>query len=134
MVLGNPTLAGRRDLCRRFFLGCAAGELLPSTAAENVAVGRALFDLHRPSGLCVPALAAEFAGIAFARAAQGDPELLRDVIPKFAAGDYLPPLTGLRNGLSAEKFEELYGDSTDARFTAELTDIRARMRGMKAYK
>ncbi len=133
-VLGNPTLAGRRDLCRRFFIGCATGELLPPAAAENVAVGRALFDLHRPVGLCVPAVAAEFAGIAFARAAQSDPEVLRDVIPKFAASDYLPPLTGLRNGVSAEKFEELFGDSTDDRFVAVLTDIRTRLKAMKAYK
>ena len=66
-VLGNPTLAGRRDLCRRFFLGCAAGELLDPDAAENVAIGRAMFDLHKPANLCVPALAAEFAGNTFAR-------------------------------------------------------------------
>ena len=90
-VLGNPTLAGRRDLCRRFFLGCAMGELLPHDKAEQVALGRAQFDLHKPAGLCVPALAAEFAGITFARTAQNDAELLRDVITKFAASDYLPP-------------------------------------------
>ena len=63
-----------------------------------------------------------------------DPEVLRDVIPKFAASDYLPPLTGLRNGVSAEKFEELFGDSTDDRFGAVLTDIRTRTKAMKAYK
>ena len=57
-VLGNPTLAGRRDLCRRFFLGCAMGELLPHDKAEQAAVGQAQFDLHKPAGLCVPALAA----------------------------------------------------------------------------
>ncbi len=133
-VLGNPTLAGRRDLCRRFFIGCATGELLPADAAENVAIGRALFDLHRPSGLCVPTVTAEFAGIAFARASQNDPEVLGDVIPKFTAADYLPPLAGLRNGLSADKFEELYGDSTDERFVAVQADIRKRIKAMKAYK
>jgi hypothetical protein len=133
-ALGNPTLAGRRDLCRRFFLGSATGELLPHATAESVAVGRALFDLHRPVGLCFPAVAAEFAGICFARACQNDAEILRDVTQKFGATDYLPPLTGLRNGLSAEKFEELYGDSADERFAAVLDDVRTRLKAMKAYK
>jgi hypothetical protein len=133
-ALGNPTLGGRRDLCRRFFVGCATGELLPSAVAEKVAVGRAVFDLHRPTGMCVPALAAEFAGIAFAGLVQNDPETVRDVVQKFAAADYLPPLARLRNGLSVEKFEEVYGDPADERFAAVLADIRNRLSTMKAYK
>jgi hypothetical protein len=133
-VLGNPTLAGRRDLCRRFALGCATGELLPQATAENVAVARGLLELHKPVGLCVPAVAAEFAGITYARAAQNDPEMLRDAIQKFTAAEYLPPLTGLRNGLSAEKFAELYGKSTDERFVAVLTDVRTRLKAMRVYR
>jgi hypothetical protein len=133
-VLGNPTLGGRRDLCRRFFLGCAVGELLTAANVENAAVVRALRDLDKPVGLCVPAIAAEFAGIAFARAGQKDPEVLRDVIARFTAKDYLPPLSGLRNGLSAEKFAEVYGDTADARFLAVLADIRKRLKEMRAYR
>jgi len=133
-VLGNPTLAGRRDLCRRFFLGCATGELLSPAAAEHAAVGRAQFDLHKPSGLCFPAVAAEFTGIAFARAAFNDPEILNDVITKFSASDYLPPLTGLRNGFSVEKFEEVYGDTGDARFVELLADIRKRIKTVRVYR
>lgn len=132
-VLGNPTLAGRRDLCRRFFVGCAVGELVPE-GAENVAVGRSLFELHKPANLCVPALAAELAGITFARAAFQDPDLLHDANKSFTAAEYLPPMKGLRDGLSAEKFEELYGDTSDDRFRALLADIRRRLKEMKAYK
>ncbi len=132
-VLGNPTLGGRRDLCRRFFLGCAIGELLQD-AAEDAAVGRALLDFHRPANLCVPVLAAELAGITFGRTVQQDVELLHDAHRKFTAIDYLPPTKGLRDCLSAEKFGELYGDSGDARFLAVLADIRKRLKEMKAYK
>jgi hypothetical protein len=133
-VLGNPTLAGRRDLCRRFFVGCAMGELLPHDKAERAAVSRSMFELHSPAGLRVPALAAELAGITFARTAQNDVGLVRDVIPKFVAVDYLPPMRNLRNGLSAEKFEELYGDSNDDRFLAVLGEIRKRLKVMNAYR
>ena len=82
----------------------------------------------------MPAVAAEFAGVAFARSAQADVEVLRDVLAKFTATDYLPPLTGLRNGLSAEKFEELYGAATDERFLAVLASVRKRLKVMPAYK
>lgn len=132
-ALGTPTLAGRRDLCRRFFVGCATGVLVPD-AAENVAIGRALFDLDRPTNLCVPALAAELAGVTFARTAQEDAEVLRDVNKAFSAAEYLPPMKGLRDGLSVEKFEELYGDPADERFLVVLADIRKRLKEMKAYK
>jgi hypothetical protein len=132
-ALGNPTLGGRRDLCRRFALGCAVGALGPD-GGEAVAVGRSLFDLHRPVGLSVPALAAELAGLTFARTALDDAEVLRDVTKGFTAAEYLPPLKGLRDGLSAAKFEELYGDTADPRFVAVLADVRKRLREMKAYK
>ncbi|QJW99715.1 hypothetical protein [Frigoriglobus tundricola] len=133
-ALGNPTLAGRRDLCRRFFIGCATGELLPPAAAENAAIGRAVQDLEKPSGLCVPVLAADLAGIAFAQAAQSDAEMLRDVVQTFPAKEYLPPLSGLKNGLSAEKFEEQFGGATGDRFVAQVADIRKRLKAMRAYK
>lgn len=133
-VLGNPTLAGRRDLCRRFALGCAGGELLSREAAESAAVGRGLRDLRKPVGLSFSAVTAEFAGVAFATAARSDPDMLRDVVQKFSATDYLPPLKGLRDGLAAEKFEELYGSATDERFVAVLDEIRARVRALRAYR
>ena len=101
---------------------------------SGAAVARGLLDLHKPVGLCVPALAAEFAGIAYARTAQSDPEMLRDAIQKFTAAEYLPPMAGLRNGLSAEKFAELYGDSTDERFVAVLVEIRTRLKAMRVYR
>ena len=53
-VLGSPTLAGRRDLCRRFFIGCATGELLATAAAENVAVDRASSICRSPEGCACP--------------------------------------------------------------------------------
>jgi hypothetical protein len=43
-------------------------------------------------------------------------------------------MTGLRNGLSAEKFEALYGDADDDRFRAILVDISTRIRAMSVYK
>ncbi len=60
--------------------------------------------------------------------------MLGDVVENFAAAVYLPLTKGLRDGLSAEKFEEVYGDTSDDRFRAVLADVRTRVREMKAYK
>ncbi len=130
-ALGNPTLAGRRDLCRHFFVGCATGELLAQHVAEKHAVSRMRIDLHSASGLCIPALAAEFAGIAFVRAVYGDAELVRKAAEGFQASEYLPSMHGLRNGLSPEKFTELYGNTDDDRFATLLSDIRKRLKTKK---
>ncbi len=134
-VLGNPTFRNRRDLCRRFAAGCAAGELLTLAAAENSAIGRAEFDLHRPAGLSFPALAAEFAGIELARTMRERPEdffqLLRQ---KFAASELVVDTKGLRDGLGVDKFEEEFGGTNDDRFKAVLTEIRKRLQSLPLSK
>jgi hypothetical protein len=133
-VLGNPTLGNRRDLCRRFFVGGASGELLTPRAAENSAVTGNLALLNRPAGFGFPSLAAEFAGIAFARAVQSEPKLLEQMKARFSAAEVLPELTGLRDGLSADKFEDDYGGLTDERFRGVVAEIRKRIKAVPLYR
>ncbi|MCS6863766.1 MAG: hypothetical protein RMJ56_17145 [Gemmataceae bacterium] len=133
-VLGLPTLAGRRDLCRRFFLGCATGELLGPTKAEEAAQQRLQTDLETRAGFSFPALAAELTGIRFAQSAFFDPDIIRDVVNRFSADDYLPPLHGLRNGLSRTKFILHYGEPDDPRFHQCVADIKKRIHSLTPYR
>ncbi|HEY3789228.1 MAG TPA: hypothetical protein VGL71_10250, partial [Urbifossiella sp.] len=133
-VLGNPTLRNRRDLCRRFAMGCGAGELLRTVSqAEEIALDRsfskAAFD--RPIGVNFSALAAEFAGIEFARLAATDSIHTKRLAGESSLSGILPEFTGLRDGLSRERFQEDYGDTADARFQKVLADIRSRVRKSK---
>ncbi|MDB5312278.1 MAG: hypothetical protein JWO38_6480 [Gemmataceae bacterium] len=134
-VLGNPTIRGRRDLCRRFVIGCGAGELLTPTRAEELAVNRSLslVGTQRQAGLSFPGLAAELAGVAFAGAARETPDILRRAAAKFTLADCLPETGGLRDGLSVERFEDDYSDAGDDRFGAVLTDIRGRVKKVPAF-
>lgn len=129
-VLGNPTLRGRRDLCRRFALGCATAELTAPGRAEEIAVDRALSLTagQRPAGIGFPAIAVEFGGIAFVRGLRENPDLLRRLSVKFTPADWLPDTTGLRDALSVERFDADFGDPSDDRFQAILTDIRGRLK------
>jgi hypothetical protein len=133
VVLGNPTVRQRRDLCRRFAAGCGVCGLQSPGAAEGVAVGRAQFDLHRPVGLSFAALAAELAGAEFARQVRDDGFFLARVKDKYTVADFVPSTDGLRDGLSAERFEEDFGGTSDKRFKDVLADIRARLKKMPGY-
>jgi hypothetical protein len=131
-VLGNPTIRGRRDFCRRFVLGCGVGELLPPARAEDVAINRSLSvaATQKPTGVSLPALAAEYGGIAFARAMREDLDSLRRYADKATPAAYLPPTGGLRDGLPFDRFEEEYGDAEDTRFQAVLKEIRTRVKAI----
>jgi hypothetical protein len=134
-VLGNPTLRNRRDLCRRFVVGCGTGDLLTPTAAENSAIGRAQFDQHRPSGFSFSCLAAEFAGIAFARSIRENPDaILKRFRSKFSASDIVPDTKGLRDGFGPDKFEDEYGGVNDERFKTVLLNIRKRIQSLPIQK
>ncbi len=130
----NPTLKHRRDLVRWFAHGCAIGELLTPTAAENSAVSRQLFDLHRPVGLSIPALASEISGITFAGKLQGDPQLLKRIANGLDLEHVLPNLAGLRDGFGIEKFEEVYGGVSDDRFRKLLAELRQRVKNAPLYR
>ena len=123
--LGNPTIHGRRDLCRRFAVGCGAGEILPSTRAEDVAITRSLAPaaIQRPAGVSFPALAAELGGIGYGKAAWGEPQLLTRLAQKSNPAEMLPNPGTFRDGLSAERFEEEYGGADDERFRKVIDDI-----------
>lgn len=129
-LLGNPTLRNRRDLCRRFFVGCARGEWLAPRAAEAAAVADHLARVHHPTGFGFPSLAAEWSGLAFARAVQRDPKLLHHFRTHFRPEDVLADTAGLRDGLSADKFEDDFGGPDDDRFRAVLDDIRRRVHAL----
>jgi len=129
-VLGNPTIRGRHDLCRRFAVGCGTGELLSRPRAEEVALERFASPDARAKrvGLSFPGLAAEFAGIAFAQDDHNSLDPIRRAGEKFTPGDWLPTTDGLRDGLSVERFRVDYGTPDDPRFQTVLDDIRARVK------
>jgi len=134
-TLGNPTLRNRRDLCRRFIAGCAAGELFTPAAAENGAIGRSLIEQHRPIGFSFPGLSAEFSGIEFARILRENPNaVLKRMRDRFSAADIVPDIKGLRDGLGSDKLEDVFGGSNDERFRAVIAEIHKRIRALPINK
>jgi hypothetical protein len=130
-VLGNPTLRGRRDLCRRFAIGCGAGDLLRTLSqADETALDHSFSKeaLARPAGISFSAFAAEIAGIEFARRAREDGTRFKEFADAATRAGFLPTFNGLRDGLSPERFRDDFGDTFDPRFQKVLREIRERSR------
>lgn len=132
--LGVPTVRHRRDLCQHFAVSAALTELLGATAAEAAGLAKELYDMQRPSGFSFTDLAADYAGIAFAQKVRATPDLLRGLQDRFQVEDFIPPVTGLREGLSARRFRADYGGMDDPRFKAAMDEVRRRVEEVPAYK
>lgn len=131
-VLGNPSLRGRRDLCRRFAVGLGRGGLADPDQAVEVAVSRSVAP-GRPGGVSLPGLAAELAGVRLASAVRANPDAaVRALRDGFDPRGVLPDLDGLRDGLSDERFREDFGDAADDRFREALNDIVGRLNKLPA--
>ena len=126
-VLGNPTLRGRRDLLRRFAVGLGTVELADLSRANEVAVKRFVASAETPGGASFPGLAAELAGARLAELVRANPEAVRSLRDAFDARAILPDLAGLREGLSANRLQEDFGDPADDRFREVIADIRGRL-------
>lgn len=131
-VLGNPTVRFRRDLCQHFVVSAALTELAGPALAEQVGLAKELLDMSKASGFSFSDLAADYAGVEFARRLQRHPDGLPAVAAGFRVADHVPSVDGLADGLSAEKFKAGYGGVADERFKAAVDGIRKRVRELPA--
>lgn len=133
-VLGTPTVRGRRDLCQHFVVSATLTEEIGPAMAEAAGLAKELLDMRRDSGFSFADLAADFAGIEFAQAVKRDGRLLGRLRDSFTVERYMPAITGLREGLTAEKVQEEFGYADDPRFRAAVEDVRKRVKELEAYK
>ncbi len=129
-VLGEPTLRKRHDWAMHFAISGALTALFGEEQAERIGVAKELWDAHRASGFSFADLAADFAGIAFARELLGDKEWgrrLATVAEKFEGDKVLPKLDDLEDGLPWEEFVKKYGGADDERFRKHVEEVRRRV-------
>ena len=132
-VLGSPTVRGRRDLCQHFVVSAALAELLDPVAAEAAGLLKERLDMAGKSGFSFADLAADFAGVEFAKSTRRDPRAVARASVAFDVNDYVPDVAGLAEGLSKEKFEADFGSEADPRFRKALDDVRKRVSELPGY-
>jgi hypothetical protein len=134
-VLGTPTVHGRHDLCQHFVVSCALAAVGGPEAAETAGLLKEVLD-SRPggSGFSFADLAADMAGVAFARQLLASPALLERVERSFTAPDYALSPTGLVENLSEAEFVRRYGGTDDERFRKAQEALRQRVLALPGYK
>ena len=91
-------------------------------------------DAEGDSGFSFADLAADYAGVAFARHLTADPRRLAAVADGFSVADYAARPAGLPDGLPKAQFVHEYGSTADPRFKKLEAEIRRRVRELPAYQ
>jgi hypothetical protein len=110
----RTSLQGRGDLSQHFWVSAALAVLLDENQSLTIGIGKELKDsTPGGSGFSFVDMAANKAGIRFAVAATRDQYSARSVQLRIARGvkqeDYLPSVTDLPEGISADDFHSVFG-------------------------
>ena len=132
-ILGSPTMRDRRDLAQHFFVSAHLATTLGPQVALSLGLGKEMMDANGGSGFSFADLAADRAGIEFAkRVAAGEISLER-LSQRFEVADYLPQVDDLAEGLELADLRAQFGEITDEAFQAELTRIEHRVLELPIY-
>jgi hypothetical protein len=133
-ALGQPTMRGRGDLARHFFVSAHLVVLAGSETARGAGLVKELLDARGGSGFSFADMAANRAGIVFAHAVLSGRLSLDRVARGFSTEAFMPPVDDLREQMGAEEFIDAYGGPGDDRLAAELRGIELRIMAMPAYQ
>ena len=133
-AIGKPTMRGRADLAKHFFISAHLVALSGSGPARSAGLIKELLDSRGGSGFSFADMAANRAGIVFANALLTGRLTLDDVAQRFTVDAFLPPIDDLQEQLGAKEFSEGFGGLGDDRLTAELSRIEARIMALPVYQ
>lgn len=132
-VLGNPTIRNRRDLCQHFVVSACLTEMAGPELAETAGLMKEQADMTKASGFSFADLAADFAGIEFAKRVKANPETLASVGDTFKVSTWMPSIDGLRDGISAPKFKAEFVSTTNVNFKTAYDAVWKRVRDLPVH-
>jgi hypothetical protein len=127
--IGEPRLRRRHDWVLHFCISAALTAQVGPDAAEQIGITKELLDARLTSGFSFADLAADFAGVLFAKAvlSKAADQPLRRIAESFRGTDFLPDINDLEEGLALQQFLDKYGGVKDPRFRKACDTIRARV-------
>ncbi|MEQ8847646.1 matrixin family metalloprotease [Botrimarina sp.] len=134
-VLGDARVRGRSDTLKHFVISAALAGLVGEAETHAWGVGKELADAARRggSGFSFADLAADRAGVRFARAVIGGQAPLTALAAGFRVQNYVPPLDGFDEGIPIDQLIDQYGGVGDPRFSARVDAIDDRIDSLPPY-
>jgi uncharacterized protein YfiM (DUF2279 family) len=133
-MLGEPTILGRRDLAQHFFVSALLSASAGAAAAQAAGISKEMLDAQGESGFSFADLAADRAGIEFARRVADRRLTLPMLAQAFSVAGFVPSIEGLPEKLSAQEFTAQFSGPGDGRFLQQLQEIDRRILQLPAYR
>jgi hypothetical protein len=133
-LLGEPTVRGRRDLAKHFFISAYLASAYGADAAHAAGFAKEMLDAQGASGFSFADIAADRAGVRFATGVLKGQFALGSLANSFKVETFMPPVDGLPEGFSAAQFRSEYGKKDAPKFLAELKEIDLRINGLPPYR
>jgi hypothetical protein len=132
-AVGTPTMRGRLDMTRHFFVSAELVALGGSDFARGAGLAKELSDSRGGSGFSFCDMAANEAGVRFAEAVLTGKLSLDDIAQRFTVEGFLPPVEDLPEKMQADEFAERFGNTGDRRYAAQMDSIKAQVAALPGY-
>jgi hypothetical protein len=131
-LLGRPTLRGRSDWTRHFWISAAAAVLYGEKVSDAIGLLKEELDAGpRGSGFSFSDLAADMAGTRFGLLATQDTATALSLQRYFGSqckfADFFPPAANLPEGLTDRELHEQFGGLEGPAFQQLVSEIRQRL-------
>ena len=131
--MGSPTMLGRNDLAKHFFVSAHLTVVMGSRATRSAGLAKEILDAQGDSGFSFADMAANRAGIVFAEQLMRGRISLPEISRSFATEDFMPAIEDLGEGLSADELQEQFGGEGNGDLEAELRRTEKSILQLPAY-
>ena len=131
---GNPTMRGRSDWAKHFFVSAHLTVVLGTKPTKKVGFAKEVLDAQNGTGFSFADMAANQAGIVFAEQLLKGKISLDRLAQNFSTEAYLPPIDDLEEGLASDELQEQYGGGGNNALEIEFARIERRILQLPAYK
>jgi hypothetical protein len=131
-MLGKPTMAGRRELARRFFAAAYLAAAIGPEAAHEAAMARELG--NSAGGIDFALVAADRAGIRWGADVNKGRYSMALLSDGFTPALFMPSVDDLPVQLSAAEYAAQFGSKDDQRFRRQLLLIDQRIGDLPPYR
>jgi hypothetical protein len=132
MSLGEPTLLGRRDLARRFFIAAYLSAAIGRDAAEEACLNRELA-AGKMGSFSFAQVMADRAGIRWGEDVGRRRFKLQLIASSFAGTGLMPPVDGVPADLLPAQFTAQFGSAGDSRFRVQLAKVDEQIKALPLY-
>jgi hypothetical protein len=132
-VIGQPSIRGRADFAKHFFVSAHLAAVMGGPAARSAGLAKEVLDANGGSGFSYADMMANRAGIVFAEKLLADDITLEEIADSYTGDKFMPSIDGLTEGLQAGQLASHLSNPANGLAT-ELQRGEERILALPVYK